>query len=112
MELYVRTGYFSTVVKKIIWSDKSGTSYFKILDFLILIWNEDIWQDFISLIDEMYIALIKNPQSGKITIFNIGKILLRKNAKLYDEDDYEMAQIKFLLFKDNRQNPESYLKLL
>ncbi len=97
---------------KIIYTDKALTSFTKILDFLVYIWNEDIEQDFISIVDKIEISLIKNPELGKITINNIREIVLHKNANLYYEYDHANAQIKFLLFKDNRQNPESYLKQL
>ena len=41
----------------------------------------------------------------------IRKIVLHKNASLYYEYDENLKTITILLFIDNRQNPDDYLKL-
>lgn len=49
---------------------------------------------------------------GKPAFENIREIVIHKNASLYYEVDEVNQKIILLLFKDNRENPESYQKLL
>ncbi|TRX40047.1 hypothetical protein [Flavobacterium restrictum] len=97
---------------KIIWSHKATKSYFEILDFLIFLWNEDVESDFITLVDDIEILLLENNYLRKPYNENVREIILHKNASLYYKINMEKDCLEFLLFKDNRQNPESYLKLL
>lgn len=96
----------------VIWTDKALNSYFKILDFLELIWNEDVADSFIDIVTDIEKILLMNPKLGKPKKDNIREIVLHINANLYYEYDESLLKIKFLLFKDNRQNPESYLRFL
>jgi plasmid stabilization system protein ParE len=97
---------------KIIWSHNATKSYFDILDFLVFLWNEEVETNFITLVDEIEELLLKNNFLGKPYNNNVREIILHKNASLYYKINQEEDCIEFLLFKDNRQNPESYLKLL
>lgn len=97
---------------KIIWSYNATKSYFEILDFLFFLWNEKVESDFIILVDEIEKLLLENNYLGKPYNGTIREIILHKNASLYYEINLEKNTLEFLLFKDNRQNPESYLKLL
>ena len=96
----------------IIWSDKSVLNYFDILDFILFLWNEKIESNFITVVAKSIIKLEKNPYLGKPYSKNIRKIILHKNASMFYEYDKENEIITILLFNDNRQNPESYLKLI
>ncbi|CAN1545526.1 hypothetical protein MCETHM1_01938 [Flavobacteriaceae bacterium] len=97
---------------KIIWSHNATSSYFEILDFLLFLWNEKVESDFIILVDEIEELLLKDNYLGKPYKGNIREIILHKNASLYYEVNIEKDFLEFLLFKDNRQNPESYLTFL
>ena len=96
----------------IIWSDKSVLTYFDILDFILFLWNEKIESNIITVVAKSIIQLEKNPYLGKPYSKNTRKIILHKNASMFYEYDKENEIITILLFNDNRQNPESYLKLI
>lgn len=96
----------------IIWSDKSVTSYIYVLDFILFLWNEKIESNFIEIVDLVIAKIEVNPHLGKPHLKNIRKIVLHKNASMFYEYDSENEVITILLFNDNRQNPDKYLKLI
>jgi hypothetical protein len=72
---------------KIIWNVAASNSHLKILDFLLLIWNDQIATDFNNLILKAEKQLMQFPFSGAIYLRSICKILLHKNASFYYEYD-------------------------
>lgn len=95
---------------KIIWSKDAINSYDKILEFLLFIWNEEVQDDFKKLVKDIKFKLLENPLLGKPFKNNIREIVIHKNVNLFYKYDEMNQTIEFRVFKDNRQNPEDYLK--
>jgi len=64
------------------------------------------------LTENLEIVLGNNPYLGKPLENNIREITIHKNTSVFYEVNEEDKIIKILLFKENRQNPESYLTFL
>ena len=83
-----------------------------IFKFLIEIWNFEVATEFANLSDEAIKVISKNPHIGKPFLKNIRILVLHKNASVYYEYFENSEKIQILLYTDNRQNPESYLRFL
>ena len=97
---------------KVVSTPKADISFLKVIDFILFIWNAEIVEDFITLTENLETILSNNPYLGKPLENNIRETIIHKNTSVFYEVDEKNKIIKILLFKENRQNPESYLKLL
>ncbi len=93
-------------------SDLAKITFQEVSAFIYFLWSKKVLQDFVDIVSNTKNLLLTNPYLGKPYSKNIRKIILHKNASMYYEYDEENKIITILLFNDNRQNPESYLKLI
>lgn len=84
--------------------------YQSIIDFLFLVWNIEIVNEFEKLIQEGIQRIVMNPTSFSMIFRNVRRIIVHRNVSLFYQFNEAQNTIEILSIFDNRQNP-SKLKL-
>lgn len=96
--------------RKIVWMPIALEDYQSIIDFLFLVWNIEIDNEFEKLIQEDIQRIVMNPTSFSMIFGNVRRIIVHRNVSLFYQFNEAQNTIEILSIFDNRQNP-SKLKL-
>ncbi len=98
-------------MKEVRWTQTAIKSLHETSDFILEIWNSEIQQDFIELLDFRISQLQSNPLIGlAFEDSDIRKLTVHKTVSLFYSHNQNM--IKLLLVWDNRQDPDELLEKL
>lgn len=96
--------------RKIVWMPIALEDYQRIIDYLLIVWNIEIINEFEKLILESIDRIKLNPTSFVLIFGNVRKVIVHKNVTLFYQYKVMENTIEILSIFDNRQHP-SKLKL-
>ena len=95
------------MVQKIVWKKRAKISFDRIIDFLLLQWNEDVADDFAQLVDSKIDALSKTPEIGLLSEFSgFRKTIIHEHLVLFYEFFPGENLLELHLFWDTREDPD------
>lgn len=96
--------------RKVVWMPIALEDYQGIIDFLLIVWNIEVINEFEELILASIDRVKLNPTSFVLIFGNVRKIIVHKNVTLFYQFKVKENTIEILSIFDNRQHPNK-LKL-